>query len=237
MVPMPEWMPENFRPFSLLHAIVVAVFIAATVAFCWVGRGRPRVRMTLGVIGSVVFAAHQVFWLLPANFTWSRSLPLHVCDLAGIVAPIALLSGGRWARSLLYFWGLCLSSQGFITPVLTEGPGTVIFWFFFGSHAVIVGSAVYDIVAGGFRPTWRDYWSAVAITLIYLIAMFVLDFITGWNYGYVGDARTSQPTALDWLGPWPWRVLVMVMVGAAGFAVAMGPWEILGKWRRKAKEE
>ncbi len=30
-------------------------------------------------------------------------LPLHICDVSGPMAPLALLTGWRWARATLYF--------------------------------------------------------------------------------------------------------------------------------------
>lgn len=226
---------STFAPYSSLHAIVVGAVAVVIAIVCILGRqmrsagNDSRLRHAIGAAGIAVLLAHQAYWVVPANFTWTRSLPLHLCDLAGLVAPIAMIAQPRWARTLLYYWAVCLCSQGFITPVLTEGPGTLVFWFFFGSHAVIIGSAAYDVFVGGYRPAWRDFGVACLLTLGYLAAVFVLDLLTGWNYGYAGVGNTSQPTAVDLLGPWPWRVLGMCGVGVAAFALATAPWTIAGR--------
>lgn len=223
---------DTFRLFSITHLLVVVVFIALTTVLCIVGRRLARrgaerpLSLALGWAGLAVVLAHQAFWMLPTNFTWSRSLPLHLCDVAGFVAPLALLLPRRWLRVTLYFWGLALSSQGFLTPVITEGPSTLIFWFFFTTHGVIVGYAIYDFVVRGFVPTWRDWRRCVTLTFLYIVVMFVLNLATGWNYAYVGRGSTSQTTAVDFLGPWPWRVPLICALGVLGCALAMAPWEI-----------
>lgn len=229
---MPPGSLEHFHPFSLTHAIIIVCFAIITTVLCIAGRrlaaaGRERpLSLVLGCTGLAVVIAHQCYWLLPSNFTWSRSMPLHICDLAGFAAPLALLLPWRTPRVMLYFWGLVLSSQGLITPVLTEGPSRPIFWFFFVTHAVIIGSAIYDVAARGFEPTWRDWRLAVGITAAFIASMFLLNLATGWNYAYVGRGSTSQTTAVDFLGPWPWRVPLIALLGFIGFTAAMLPWAL-----------
>lgn len=221
---------HTFEPFGWMHLSVVLVSAALTAGACVIGRRlgprEPRFRRVLGVIALAVWLAHSAWWLLPANFVWGRSLPIHLCDIGGAVAAWALLRPGPRVRALLYFWGLVLSAQGFITPVLTEGPAMVIFWFFWASHLTIVGSAIYDAVAAGHRPTAAMLRFSLGVSMIYLVATFMLNLATGWNYGYTGRPSAAQPTAVDFFGPWPWRVAVMALVGTAGFVLAWLPWGV-----------
>jgi hypothetical protein len=52
---------------------------------------------------------------MPGHLRWDKSLPLHICDLTRLLVPVALWTNHRAARAMLYFWGLGLSSQAFIT--------------------------------------------------------------------------------------------------------------------------
>src|SRR5205085_885108 len=70
------------------------------------------------VVVAVVLVPFQVYVLLPWMWNVSYSLPLQLCDLAWITAVYALWTRRRWAHALLYYWGLTLSSQAFITPEL-----------------------------------------------------------------------------------------------------------------------
>ncbi len=124
--PAPAEPGSAFHPFTVEHALVVAVFLVALGAAVVLGRrGRgPRVvaaERAVGVGGLVLWAVSTAYWLLPANYDVEKSLPIQMCDFAALIAPLALLTGYRPFRSITYFWGLGLSSQSFVTPTLERG--------------------------------------------------------------------------------------------------------------------
>lgn len=231
---------QTFQPFSAAHAavvIVLVVTVSSMVALRRYWRDTPWAAMldrSLAVLAFVIFGVVNAWPLLPAHFDVSWSLPIHVCDVTTLCVPFALLT--RWAtpRALLYFWGLGLSSQGFITPDLQDGPARVGFWMFWLAHFSVVGGALYDVLARNYRPTWRDYRIALRIGLVYIVALLVLDVLLGVNYGYVGPAKPGQPTIVDALGPWPWRVPVIVALAAGAMALLMVPWGIARRGRAHA---
>ncbi|MEO0631359.1 MAG: TIGR02206 family membrane protein [Planctomycetota bacterium] len=146
---------ESFAPFSLMHAVVVAVLSVLTLAVVGSSRrldtaqrNRRRLRLGLAMLGVQVI--YQFYWLVVRSGS-GESLPLHLCDVAGAVAVLAFLLPIRLFRSLLYFWGIGLSSLAFIIPVLEEGPVSPAFWLFWLSHWVIVGGAVYLVAVDGFE--------------------------------------------------------------------------------------
>lgn len=139
----------------------------------------------------------------------------------------------RFLVGILYFWGIGLSLQGIITPDLGMGPLTVIFWIFWLHHTAIVGAAVYMLVVHRFRPRRKDlYWSVVA-GLAYLVVVFPIDAVFGFNYGYLGPRNPSQPTLIDVLGPWPWRVGLMAGLAGVVMGLLLLPWEVVRWWRRR----
>src|SRR5687768_13891291 len=117
----------DFHAFSLAHAGVVAFFALATALLCAARarrRGAPRPRRAeRAAVRSplILWAIATVYWLLPANFDLTVSLPLHMCDVTGLCAPLVLLTGKRLFRTMLYFWGIGLSIHGVLTPILEEG--------------------------------------------------------------------------------------------------------------------
>src|SRR5262245_4400453 len=220
-----------------MHAVVVTVCAAATCALILVrGRltapGGAKLDRTLGWVFLLAWIAMNVWWLLPAQFNPRESWPLHLCDVSALIAPLVLLSNLRWPRALLYFWGIGLNTQGFITPLLKDGPAHVEFWLFWLNHWIVVGTAVYDLAARAFRPTWRDYFVAVAGSAVYLAAVLPIDIIFGWNYGYLGNSRPDRSTIIDVLGPWPWRVGVISIMACAVMALLMIPWDLASMLRR-----
>jgi hypothetical integral membrane protein (TIGR02206 family) len=176
-----------------------------------------------------------VYWLLPANFRLDQGLPLHLCDLAAWVAPLALWTQRRWLRALLYFWGIGLSTQAFFTPVLEEGYGDIRYWLFFVGHTQIVGSAIYDAAVLGFRPRLRDMLTASLVTLAWIAAITPLNVAFDLNYGYVGNQPTDKPTLIDALGAWPLRVLWLILLGQLAFLLIYIPWPLAQRFARRGR--
>jgi len=116
----------EFQAFSPTHAITLLVCIVITTTCLLLGRrainaGDDRtVARTLGVFGIFVNAWSLIFWLSPDRLDISKSIPMELCDMACIVAAISMLSHQRIFATLTVFWGFGLTTQAFITPIVTE---------------------------------------------------------------------------------------------------------------------
>ena len=235
-------LPTDFHPFSPLHALTAAACLALMAGSIMLGRlwiahprTAPRERwLRVGwCLFTLLWQAYAVVWLLlPTQWNPAVSLPLHVCDLTGWIAPLALLTQKRWLRTILYYWGIGLSTQAFITPVLLDGPATWWYWFFWVGHLQIVGSAVYDLVVLRYRPTWRDLRVIALVSLAYALAMLALNTATGFNYGYLGPSKPTNPTLIDRLGVWPLRALWLTLIGQAIFVLITLSWPHNWRWAR-----
>lgn len=226
---------SHFENFSGLHLGTVLGFTLGWSLISAIGirlRGSPaqaRWRRLLGawLLACWVFANGAQ--LLPGRFDVASVLPLHPCDIASLVAALAILRPGRVASALLYFWGLGFSVQAILTPELSQGPAHLAFWTFWLPHANLSGAAIYALVVDRYRPGWGEARLAFAIALGYLALILPFDLLTGFNYGYVGPAMPLQPTLMDFLGPWPWRIGSLVALTAAGFALLAWPWVALAQ--------
>jgi hypothetical integral membrane protein (TIGR02206 family) len=229
---MPATQPITFRPFGATHAVVLVVFVVFTCAIVALRRrargerGRRRVDGALAVLTGLTWLVVNGWWFLPGHFDPAFSLPLHVCDVTGLVVPVVLVWPRRWLRAILYFWGLGLSLQGFIQPDLRDGPHLPGFWLFWANHYVVVGLSIYDLAARAYRPRWRDFAVSVVAGLGYVAVVLPIDVIFGLNYGYLGPGRPHQPTLIDHLGPWPWRLGVIFGLVALVWVVMVLPWEL-----------
>jgi len=211
---------ETFAPFTPTHAITFAVCTAIGVLLWRLGARRafePRVRRAWVACIFAVQTANVLYFLLQKPLDWGMALPLHVCDLMGWVAAWSLLTNQRLVRTVLVYAGLLLCGQAFLTPTLTKGPGTLRFWLFFATHLQIVASAFYELLVRGYVPSMRDAAKAWVVMFCYMLVLLPLDVATGWNYGYVGPSSPAAPTAIDLLGPWPWRIGWMGVIVATGF--------------------
>ncbi|HEV8095892.1 MAG TPA: TIGR02206 family membrane protein, partial [Burkholderiales bacterium] len=169
------------------------------------------------------------FLLFPPLHEPAKTYPLQLCHLNALAAALLLIT--RWAtlRPLVYFWGFALSTQALITPSLTEGPAIYPFWFFWSTHGIIVGVALYEVFARGYRPTTRDYGIACAAAALYVAIVLPLDLAFDWNYGFVGRGKPEVRSIVDALGPWPERLAIIVPLVAAVMASLLLPWKIVSR--------
>lgn len=226
-----SWASE-FHAFTLQHLATLAVFFGLIAGACWLGRrwrGRPaeRTLRLAWVWTTIAWQAWAVVWyLLPAHFEPYESWPLHLCDLAAWIGPLALLTQRRWLRALLYFWGIGLCTQAFFTPVVQGGHGDIRYWLFFVGHTHIVGSAVYDMVVLGYRPTLRDWGVVTLITIAWMAFVTTINIRFDVNYGYTGNTKPGGRTLIDYLGPWPLRIVTLFLAGQAACALTYLPWAV-----------
>lgn len=217
---------HRFRPFTTFHLVIVVLCAALIIGACIHGRrlrGTPAERQfrnawALGIIAFQVFAI--VWWALPGNAAPDGRLPLHLCRIATWVAAAALLTEARALRATLYFWGLGLCAQGFVTPLRLDGLASVGFWIFWMGHLQIVGSAIYDLSVLGFRPRLRDLGSALIASWIYVAAVVPVNLIFHLDYGYLGKkSEYATRNILDHLPPWPWRTILFILIAHATLIV------------------
>lgn len=216
---------HRFRPFTTFHLVIVLLCAALIYAACRYGRahrGAPaerrfRAAWSWGIIFFQVFAI--IWWSFPANAAPDGRLPLHLCRIATWIAAAALLSQARPLRAILYFWGLGLCAQGFVTPLRLDGLGSVGFWIFWIGHLQIVGSAIYDLAVLGFRPRLRDLGSALIASWIYIAAVVPINLTFDLDYGYLGRQSAYRTrNVLDHLPPWPWRTILFLLIAHATLA-------------------
>ena len=220
------------------HLLTVAVFAITVAGMCWMGRrlrgtaaGRTYERsLAAGVC--LLWFGYQAYDITVMGFHASHALPLQMSDVTAAVAGLVMVWPYRGLQALAYFFGLALGTQAVFTPDLAGGPNTISFWAFWLYHVFVVGSGVYVVVVQGFRPQWKDLRVALLVGWMYAAVVFTIDAVFNLNYGYLGRATPSRPTLLDLLGPWPARVVFMVILASAGMTLLLVPWLLVRRRER-----
>jgi hypothetical integral membrane protein (TIGR02206 family) len=210
------------------------VFVAGAVVLVWVGRRQNDAQSRLlgrilGGLTALIYAAVLIYSLIPPSINWS--VPLQLTDLATTAGAYALWSQRHWAVALTYYWGLVLSVQALISPVL-RGPDFPHYQFlaFWAIHLMVVWAAIYLTWGRGFRPTWRDYRFVVGVTLAWAAITLTFNAYAGTNYGFL-NRKPTTPSLLDLFGPWPLYVLVAGVLIAIVWALMTWPWERIASRR------
>jgi len=228
---------RTFWPYTRDHWIALAVTAVVTVGLSWLGarwRGTPKGRTlhegwTWFVIVVQVLSLYYYVW--HRGFSWETSLPLEICDLAGMVSVVALWTGRRVPTLILYYWAFALTTNAFVTPILRQGPENLRYYVFWITHIVILASAVYVVVVQRFRPRGWDFGMITLVMCLYGAVVIPLDVIMEFNYGFVGDSKPDTPTAVDILGPWPLRLVWMFLAVHGLFLLLTVVW-----WRPRRRE-
>lgn len=212
--------PYTFQPNSQQHAVVLATLFATTAAAVYVGRRLPvATRRWLepwaGVALLAIWFVANLYDATRSTSTLRDSLPLHWCDLAGLLAATVMVWPSRTPRAVLHAVGLCLSPLAFILPTERNGPMIASFWVYFVPHAAIVVAAAYDGAVRGFRPDFPDLRRAFALIVLWVAILMPINVWLDANYGYVGERDVGQRSVVVAFGPWPRRILPLLALTAA----------------------
>jgi hypothetical integral membrane protein (TIGR02206 family) len=224
---------DRFEKYSPLHCGILVAIVGISVT---IGLYRRRFRrlelgraklldVQVSWVILVIWIIEQGFEFLPNRFSVSESIPLHFCDIVGLVSAFAVRSHSRLLRAVLYYWGFVLSPTALFWPELEGGPTTVQFWVFWVPHCTIIAAATYDCLGRGFRPGWTDYLVTIGTLLLFLALVIPFDIAIDENYGYVGPKKDGP---LDFLGPWPLRLIKASIGVLIALAVVTVPWWIAG---------
>lgn len=222
---------ETFRAFTITHGAAVLVLALLIAAWVTIGRRQqaeqptPLERNLAWINLAIWFAAH-LWWVIPPALDVKTTLPLQLCHIASVLASALLLTRKRWMQTLVFFWGFGLSTQAILTPSLTDPPTSIWFWGFWQQHGFLLAVAIYDVAVYRYRPDWRDYGFACAATFAYALAVMPVNLLLGANYGFVGATRPETPSIVDVLGPWPQRLLLIILLVAATFAAL----KLIAQW-------
>ncbi|WP_370179204.1 TIGR02206 family membrane protein [Rhodococcus wratislaviensis] len=227
---------REFTAYGPSYWAMIVLFVVGAAILVWLGRRQTesqarRLGRVLAVLTAAIYGATLVHFSIPP--TIADSVPLRLTDLATVAAACALWSRAQWAYALTYYWGLVLSTQALISPVLT-GPDFPHYQFlaFWAIHLLVVWAAIYLTWGRRMRPRWRSYRFTVLVTVVWAAATFTFNSIAGTNYGFL-NRKPATATLLDVLGPWPVYLVTATMLILVVWALMTWPWE---RARRRTDE-
>lgn len=213
--------------------------IAGFLAF-WV-RYRPNPRRTQRIsrvlaIALIFNECSFIFFLIVFGYwDYHHHLPLNLCDLTMIAVVIALLWYRKWIWEVSYFWALGGTLQAVLTPDLTESFPSYIFFKFFLSHGLILIAVIYLAVGCRRLIEFSSIKKVFLITHVYAVLVGLFNFLFNTNYSYL-CAKPSQPSILDYFGPWPYYLLGIEFILIASLYFYYIPFFIVEKMGRNRRK-
>ena len=227
-----ERIEREFEAFSLEHLIVLALTFALPFALAWMVRRAKSPLLERGVIVSILgaflvnYIGYIIFIRRLGEQTWREMLPMQMCDWALVVIMVTLWTGWpRWFE-VAYFWGIGGTLQAIITPNLRYAWPDVRFIAFFVSHSGIIIGLVFLMLTRGLRPYPMSIVRAFLWSEVYFVCAFVVDHLTGVNYGFLLH-KPEVFSLLSYLSDYrPLYLLQMHAMALLFFAILYAPFAL-----------
>ncbi len=206
-----------FHPFTSAHYITLAIGFSITMGLIiFAKRSDKNQRVVTAILAFLCLTSYPF-----ALFAWrgysvalDNVLPLHLCDLAAIIAGFALFTKKPILLTLTYFWGIAATTQALLTPAISIGPPSLPFIHFFVQHFAIVAAALYIPIVLKWRPKtpwWRSPLEVFGISILYHAFSLVVNTVLKTNFAF-SSRPPDNPSLIDHLGPWPVYLFSMQML-------------------------
>lgn len=202
----------------LLVGIAVMLFISRTK---FSGK-RSIIRLTLACL--LILSELSLYaWYTYTN-TWDivDTLPLQLCSISLFLSFFMLLTRNKFLFEVTYFLGIGGALQAMLTPELSYDFPHYRYFHFFLAHIAIILASLYMVWYEGYKPTIKSVWKAFASLNVIAFLVYLMNIATGGNYMFLAH-KPSNPSLIDFLGPYPWYILSLEIVALVMFFILYLP--------------
>lgn len=229
---------RDFTLFGMQHLLLLALLLFLAIclpmlAKKWLSAAQQlSLSRGLAVVISSWVILYTVIKLWIGDFDPTQDLPFDICNALALALPWLMWKPTQRVHEVLYFWILAGTLQGILTPHLMNGFPNFIFFKYWFVHGGLVVYIIYATVVFELKPTLRSIWRAFLALQVYVLIVLGLNVLLGANYVYL---LHKPPTAslLDYLGPWPWYLVVVELIALLLFVLVYLP--VNGNYQTKKK--
>lgn len=225
------WEPFNtgevFVPFNMQHVIALAVIgIMLFTCFKFENFYKKYDKYVSKALSTLMFLQQGLLYLWygsSGSFSVRESLPLYTCRIAIIISIFMLLNPKQWMVDIVYFWGFVGSLVALFSPDTSTFtfPHFMFLQYFIG-HGLLIFTSIYMILIKKYNITTKSFIRVLKVTLMYVICIIPINYITGGNYAYL-SGKPKTATVLDMLPPYPYYIPIILLFMAVSFFIALLP--------------
>lgn len=218
----------DFQLFGNQHLMMMALILLLAIGLSIFAKRKltEAQQVSLARAMTLVMAVAVVGWIAlrvgEGLFDPKTDLPFDICNFTALLLPVLMWTPKHRVQEVLYFWIFAGTTQAILTPHLFEGFPHYTFVKYWTVHGGLVVFAVYATLVFGIRPTWKSLWRAFLLLQVYVVALFGINLLLGSNYAYL-MGKPPTASAFDYLGPYPWYLLVSEGVALVCFVLALLP--------------
>jgi hypothetical integral membrane protein (TIGR02206 family) len=228
-----------FGLFSAAHLIALAllgVFVVAIPVAVYKrldADGRRKMRLTVGIITLLLDLVVQIAYAVGGAYTPGR-IPWHLCSMGVWMVLFDSIRPNVVCREVLYSLTTWSAVCAAVFPDWADRPIMNIFsWQSFASHGFLLAYPLMILVAGEFRPNWRNLWKVALVLAGWVAVALVINHYLDTNFVFLGTAAPGSPMepiqAFSGSFYIPFLAFLLYLVWTAFYA----PWIIKQWWRER----
>jgi len=228
---------DGFQLFNSPHLLTISLIFLTAFILAFMARNKrlEHWKSTISGTLAILLLGNELIFILILIYLklWSYQfgLPLQLCDCAILAVAYSLFKHHQLIWELAYFWGLGGTLQAILTPDIQAAFPSYIYFKFFITHGCIVIGVVYLAFGCGRQINFKSVWRVFLITNIYTFFVAIFNYIFKTNYLYLCH-KPSQPSILDYLGPWPYYIAGLEVVLIFSLLFYYCPFFLIEKFRQ-----
>ena len=234
---------NGFSHYSGVHLMWLGIFLALTVACCFVYRRLDeKGKRIMGYVIAALIVLDEVykhtFLIIGGHYGeyWMKYIPLHLCSVNIVLIAIHSVKPFKVLDDYLYTVGIPAAVMALVFPSWTRLPlGNFMHIHSFSVHILLALYPIMLTVGGKIRPNWRNAWKSVVMLVVLAIPALIANLVFDTNYMFLCSASKGNPLYLfkELFGSHLYGFPILIL---AVLVVMLLPWaigEIFAK--RKAK--
>ncbi len=180
------------------------------------------VNRVLSMILSITVISFVALELWFDRFNIAVDLPLSICNLFALLAPLLFWNPNLKRFEIIYFAVMSGTFQAVITPDLYTGFPSYGFFKYWICHIGLVLTVIHYLISFQLLPSTKGIFNTFIWLNIYLLAIVPINWLLDANYFYLMQ-KPLNPSILDLFGPWPVYILVCELLAMGFFVLAYLP--------------
>ena len=218
---------SNFIVFGYQHFSVILFFAFGGFALIkHASKSSQENQIKIGNYIAYFISATVLIWtiykLSSDHFDITHDLPFQLCYFLALVMPLFTRSRKQLIYDVLLFWVFAGTFQAVLTPEMKNGFPHIHFIYYWIVHCGLIIMMFYATFVYKMRPKLKSTFISFIAIQGYFIFVLIINKFTGANYFYL-NAKPNAPSVLDYLGEWPYYILMIELLLIPYFLIIYFP--------------
>lgn len=210
--------PESIEPFKLFgtaHIVTVIIMVIIGILIIGISKRRGGSKLLKWFLITNLIGMDLAYRIWSGFYeikSISGLLSVHISSVSVLLSVIVLIKFNQKIFDVLFYWAILLVPQAIITPgIYRYGFPHLRFFHILWIHFLVVYAVVYLIMVDKKRLSKVSLKRALIVTHIYGLFIFIVNITFDTNYMFIGK-KSSVPSVIEFLGPWPYYIFVLDVI-------------------------